>query len=177
MCIHLNLNVCPKIIRGGVLRRTRMQIGRMTIAHHPRALCAPFLLQSPSHCTTLKSLCRAVHAKHSDQARGEGGEGKEEGRRSTQISSPIPPPLRFRMENSRPAVVRHIQYNFKRGEGPGERKIGRETLNQRLNESYHVKFDCVSSPVLVSFLYVVMCPHTQTQNRPPLNPMAQTTVI
>jgi hypothetical protein len=33
----------------------------------------------------------------------------------------------------------------------------------------HIKFDCVSSPDLLSFLYVVMCPDTQTQNRPRLN--------
>ncbi len=37
------------------------------------------------------------------------------------------------------------------------------------NKLYHIKFDCVSSPDLVSFLYVVMCPDTQTQNRPRLN--------
>ena len=32
------------------------------------------------------------------------------------------------------------------------------------NKLYNIIFDCVSSPVLVSFLYVVMCPDTQTQN-------------
>jgi hypothetical protein len=33
------------------------------------------------------------------------------------------------------------------------------------NKLYDIKFDCVSSPLLVSFLYVIMCPDTQTQNR------------
>jgi hypothetical protein len=33
------------------------------------------------------------------------------------------------------------------------------------NKLYDIKFDCVSSPVLVSFLYVVMCQDTQKQIR------------
>ena len=48
-----------------------------------------------------------------------------------------------------------------------------QLLNFR-NKLYHINFDCVSSAVFVSFLYVVMCPDTQTQTS---TVESQTTVI